>query len=467
MSQKIPYIQGNLLSNSVDEGKMANHNILFDDRVADLAPDEFDRVQPTMEYEDEDSGIKNTKKKRKRDVSFDNDVSTAPKKKKKRTEAERDGAFSELTLENSSLIKKKKKKLKLEGENTANDDEDFTGRMLEAIKDMEGLKQEKSESDKGRKKKKKIKGKDQVSNELITTKSLLEENLTNESHHSIKVAASNNVRRDEAKKPRKVPPYALFNQDNRKKLKLEHPDMSFAEIAKKMGEMWRSLSQEEKETYKSKAKSVNEEKFHKWNLKNPGVDQSKARKKKGEDISTEDKAFSSFMQEKRPSLAKSYPSLSKTDTDRMIAEMWKNCTLEQKNHYDKRVQDAIVVDEQNASTKSRPHSEGVKKKPGKTSSYMVFFQEIRPRMIERFPNRKFVEISQLAGNLWNKLTEVEKDEYKRKAEVLNNEKLQRWALENSSNEGSPVIKKAATPRNKKGKNKGGTPSGEASHQSQG
>ena len=61
MSQKIPYIQGNLLSNSVDEGKMANQNMLFDNRVADLAPEEFDRVQQTSE--DENSGIGNTKKK--------------------------------------------------------------------------------------------------------------------------------------------------------------------------------------------------------------------------------------------------------------------------------------------------------------------------------------------------------------------------------------------------------------------
>lgn len=101
MSQKIPYIQGNLLSNSVDEGKMANQNILFDNRVADLTSEEFDRVQQTSEYED--SGIEKTKKKRKRDVAFINDV-TPPKKKKKKTDVEREVSEVIYPIAMSSLL---------------------------------------------------------------------------------------------------------------------------------------------------------------------------------------------------------------------------------------------------------------------------------------------------------------------------------------------------------------------------
>ena len=119
---------------------------------------------------------------------------------------------------------------------------------------------------------------------------------------------------------------------------------------------------------------------------------------------------------------------------------------------------------------AKPHTEVAKKKPGKTSSYMMFFQEKRPIIIERFPSKTFTEISKIAGHLWKELTEVEKDEYKRKADVFNGEKLQRWAMENSSNQGSPVAKKAATPRKQKGEDSTGTSSGNISRlarQSQG
>ena len=474
MSQKIPYIQGNLLSNSVDEGKMANQNMLFDNRVADLAPEEFDRVQQTSE--DENSGIGNTKKKRKRDVAFSNDVTTPPKKKKKKTDVEQES--SDVSLESSSLKKKKKKKMKMEtGESATTDDEDLTERMLEAIKNMEGLRQDKEEAkaSKGKKKKKKIKGKAEVNSELVTSVSLHKEkeraNKSPDTSKGTGKVANTNVKKDKtSKKPRKVPPYALFIQENRKKLRSEHPDMGFAEIAKKMGEMWRSLSSEEKETYIVKAKFVNEEKFQKW--KNLGVPESKSSKKKGEHISAEvrDQAYCIFVEQTRPNLIKLYPSLNVTDTNRMIDDLWKSNPMERKDEYKKRVEVANKVEVRNTLNMAKPLTEVAKKKPGKTSSYMMFFQEKRPIIIERFPSKTFTEISKIAGHLWKELTEVEKDEYKRKADVFNGEKLQRWAMENSSNQGSPVAKKAATPRKQKGEDSTGTSSGNMSRlarQSQG
>ena len=79
MSQKIPFIQGNLLSNSVDEMKMANQDVLYDNRVADLPPEEFDIVQQTSEYDK--IGMDKPKKKRKRVTASSNDM-TLPKKSK-------------------------------------------------------------------------------------------------------------------------------------------------------------------------------------------------------------------------------------------------------------------------------------------------------------------------------------------------------------------------------------------------
>jgi len=52
-----------------------------------------------------------------------------------------------------------------------------------------------------------------------------------------------------AKKPLKG--FMLFSQEHRPKVKEENPDISFGQIGKKLGEMWRALNDEEKEKYKN------------------------------------------------------------------------------------------------------------------------------------------------------------------------------------------------------------------------
>jgi hypothetical protein len=44
----------------------------------------------------------------------------------------------------------------------------------------------------------------------------------------------------------------LFSKENRSKVKEEDPDLTFGGVGKKLGEMWRALSDKEKEAYKSK-----------------------------------------------------------------------------------------------------------------------------------------------------------------------------------------------------------------------
>lgn len=44
----------------------------------------------------------------------------------------------------------------------------------------------------------------------------------------------------------------LFSREHRPTVKEENPDMKFGDIAKKLGEMWRALSDKEKEEYKGR-----------------------------------------------------------------------------------------------------------------------------------------------------------------------------------------------------------------------
>jgi high mobility group protein B3 len=60
---------------------------------------------------------------------------------------------------------------------------------------------------------------------------------------------------DEQKPKRPVSPYILFCSEKREEVKAEYPDMKPTEITRKLGEMWRALSEEEQTEYKNKAKN--------------------------------------------------------------------------------------------------------------------------------------------------------------------------------------------------------------------
>jgi hypothetical protein len=44
----------------------------------------------------------------------------------------------------------------------------------------------------------------------------------------------------------------LFSKEHRAKVKEEDPELTFGGVGKKLGEMWRGLSDKEKEEYKSR-----------------------------------------------------------------------------------------------------------------------------------------------------------------------------------------------------------------------
>jgi HMG (high mobility group) box len=44
----------------------------------------------------------------------------------------------------------------------------------------------------------------------------------------------------------------LFSKENRLKVKEENPEMTFGQIGKKLGEMWRALTDKEKQDFKDR-----------------------------------------------------------------------------------------------------------------------------------------------------------------------------------------------------------------------
>lgn len=46
--------------------------------------------------------------------------------------------------------------------------------------------------------------------------------------------------------------FMLFSKENRPKVKEDNPDITFGQIGKKLGEMWRALTDEEKQAFKDR-----------------------------------------------------------------------------------------------------------------------------------------------------------------------------------------------------------------------
>jgi len=81
--------------------------------------------------------------------------------------------------------------------------------------------------------------------------------------------------------PKKYSGFMVFSEDNREKVKSENPNIEFADISRKLGSMWKSLSDKEKEEYNEKAKS--------WIRPEKPVKEKKAKSSKKETKEENDK----------------------------------------------------------------------------------------------------------------------------------------------------------------------------------
>ena len=69
------------------------------------------------------------------------------------------------------------------------------------------------------------------------------------------------------KKPGAFPPFALFSQERRDKVLQENKDITFTEVGKKMGELWHTLTEDEKEDYRKRAREIADQKLKDWHEK--------------------------------------------------------------------------------------------------------------------------------------------------------------------------------------------------------
>lgn len=127
--------------------------------------------------------------------------------------------------------------------------------------------------------------------------------------------------KDPNRPKRPLTAFMYYSGARRGKIRAERPEMSMIEISKVVGDEWKNLSTESKQTYHDQAGVAHEayriekEKYEKTKLKRPRS------------------AYALFMKENRSAVADEHPNVPPKDLMKFIAEKWKEIDTTAKNKY--------------------------------------------------------------------------------------------------------------------------------------
>lgn len=113
---------------------------------------------------------------------------------------------------------------------------------------------------------------------------------------------------------RKLNSYMVFVKDVRSKVVSENPNLKVTEVAKKLGEMWRNLSSEEKNKYENK------------NVQSVKTYTVSPRTKKST-------SYINFVKKERANIVKEHPSYTFAEIGKELGLRWKSLTLNEKCKY--------------------------------------------------------------------------------------------------------------------------------------
>lgn len=149
------------------------------------------------------------------------------------------------------------------------------------------------------------------------------------------------------RKPKKDPdapkgvrgPYIFFCDDARKKVIAENPHMIQTEVAKKMGEMWKKLTESEKAPYIKAAQK--DKKRHEREMSlyvpKPGWEKAAETKKEKKDPNAPKgppNTYMLFCADHRDTLKKENPKMNGREINKLLSEMWKEVGSDEKEEYE-------------------------------------------------------------------------------------------------------------------------------------
>ena len=180
--------------------------------------------------------------------------------------------------------------------------------------------------------------------------------------------------------------YTIFCSKYRDKIKKDNPNKNFSNISKIIGQKWNLLNKKEKEKYRDNAIQIN--KINSDNVSN------------NTDINIDNNNNLIDLQMSiNKQIAKLIRTLHNILFEIIVKDISKKYNITREN---------IVL--------YIPY----KNKKYKKNSYTVFSSEHRNVIKQKYPNKKFGEISKIVGQMWKKLTKEQKQYYKNKAIEENN-----------------------------------------------
>jgi len=140
----------------------------------------------------------------------------------------------------------------------------------------------------------------------------------------------------------------FFANDKRQSVRDAHPELKITEVGKRLGEMWKALSESDRKKYETMAGSDKQRYEREMQSYQPPESDSddyidddtttkKRKKKQKKDPNRPKRSMSSFMffaNDKRAEVKAKYPDLKITDMTKKLAEMWKVITEDEKKKYE-------------------------------------------------------------------------------------------------------------------------------------
>ena len=219
--------------------------------------------------------------------------------------------------------------------------------------------------------------------------------------------------------------YQLFCMSKRPRIKEKYPDMSFSELAKRMGKKWRELPAEKKQKYERRAKEgkeVYDERINEWRLENPGgfeelngeVNMKLPEKLK--DVSP----FDMFCSKKSASIKEKHTGITEELLQSKLQRKWEKLAEHKKEKYVSEAENLNAEQRRNSTeSKNNVKKKNSVKKSKHLSAYTLFLKDKRRELLADNHDLGFGEISKLCSKLWKELDPKERSEFGEKAKALN------------------------------------------------
>jgi len=224
--------------------------------------------------------------------------------------------------------------------------------------------------------------------------------------------------------------YILFANDHRKQVKERYPNANIGDTGRILGEMWRALSDREKEKYNKKSALRKEELLRSPIMVSPKRSPKASSTK--ERVKRAPSAYIIFCNEKREQVKRDHPGASFGEIGKILGQMWRGLSEREKEKYTKKSnlmkeelkRSPVIISPKARKVRSpkatspkssRAASPKAKRAP---NAYILFSGDHRKQVTEKYPGEGVGGTAKRLGEMWRALPEREKETYTKKSQKL-------------------------------------------------